>query len=256
MYHSICDEPETGHPYYWINTSPARFAEHMKYLNDNNYQVISLSETVALISGQSGSLLSPPASKRYVVLTFDDGYRDFYVHAFPILKRYGFTAEVFLPTAYTDGKRPGLRAKNHLSWDEVKELQTEGIVFGSHSVDHRLLDILTSKEIEFEITVSKETIENKTGRVVDAFSYPYRFAEHKPSFVNRLQHILEKAGYKHCVTTKIGLTTLPTGFFLTRLPISTGDDIRLFTAKLDGYYDWARLPQRFLKYSRKTEVRD
>ena len=49
MYHSISDEPETGHPYYWINTSPARFTEHMKFLHDNNYEVISLSKAIELI---------------------------------------------------------------------------------------------------------------------------------------------------------------------------------------------------------------
>jgi hypothetical protein len=50
MYHSISDEPEHGHPYFWINTSPARFAEHMKFLQDNGYKVISLSEAVELIT--------------------------------------------------------------------------------------------------------------------------------------------------------------------------------------------------------------
>jgi hypothetical protein len=49
MYHSISDDPETGHPYYWINTKPALFAEHMKFLHDNNYQVIPLSTAVGMI---------------------------------------------------------------------------------------------------------------------------------------------------------------------------------------------------------------
>ena len=53
MYHSISDEPETGHPYFWINTTPALFARHMQYLADCNYQVIPLSTAVAMIRGFS-----------------------------------------------------------------------------------------------------------------------------------------------------------------------------------------------------------
>jgi peptidoglycan/xylan/chitin deacetylase (PgdA/CDA1 family) len=121
MYHSISDERETGHPYYWINTSPALFAKHIKFLHDNGYQVISLSAAVDLIKqnsessfvkSNSGSVLlnqrikessnkldcsSQPISNQsidnstnkpvnYVVLTFDDGYRDFYTSAFEVLK--------------------------------------------------------------------------------------------------------------------------------------------------------------------------
>jgi len=53
MYHSISDEPETGHPYYWINTSPALFAEHMKFLHDHDYRVIPLSAAVDMIRENS-----------------------------------------------------------------------------------------------------------------------------------------------------------------------------------------------------------
>jgi hypothetical protein len=54
MYHSVSDDPETGHPYYWINTSPKRFAEQMRFLAENNYKVILFSEAVKLISSQEG----------------------------------------------------------------------------------------------------------------------------------------------------------------------------------------------------------
>ena len=214
MYHSISDEAEKGHPYYWINTSPARFAEHMKFLHDNNYEVISLSAAVDQIrsgsassshhstipSFQSSGSPSPasslhhstipsfhhsrspssgshssnhpiiqssnhakyvasssnhpitqsPNQPKYVVLTFDDGYRDFYTEAFPVLRSYGFTATVFLPTAYIDGKRPGLRDKEHLTWDHARELSAAGISFGSHTVNHPELRELGWSEIEFE----------------------------------------------------------------------------------------------------------
>ena len=147
MYHSISEERETGHPYYWINTSPDIFAEQMKCLHDNDYQVISLSDAVELIKNHdcvSGSPAADPTEHesrqpsplRPVVLTFDDAYLDFYTHAFPVLRRYGFTATLFLPTAYVDGRRPGIRGREHLTWEQAHELWSDTITFGSHTVNH------------------------------------------------------------------------------------------------------------------------
>jgi peptidoglycan/xylan/chitin deacetylase (PgdA/CDA1 family) len=174
MYHSISDEPETGHPYYWINTSPARFAEHMKFLQDYGYQVISLNQAVEILNSQpatcnqqlttfmsesTNKLNIPNKLSKLLVLTFDDGYRDFYTQAFPILEKYAFTATVFLPTAYIDGKQPGLRGKAHLRWSDVRKLAEQGINFGSHTVNHPRLHDLNFDEIEYEITQSKKEIE-------------------------------------------------------------------------------------------------
>jgi peptidoglycan/xylan/chitin deacetylase (PgdA/CDA1 family) len=178
MYHSISDETETGQPYYWINTSPALFAQHMQYLADHDYQVIPLSTAVQMIrensklqtpnsnrvpsqsaSKQSTNNPSPLAHQRQVVLTFDDGYADFYTHAFPILKQYGFTATVFLPTAFIGNGEQGLRGKPHLTWEQVRELQAAGLTFGSHTVNHPQLYDLNREEMELELRHSKETIE-------------------------------------------------------------------------------------------------
>ena len=64
MYHSISSTPETGHPYYWINTKPALFAEHMKFLHDNDYQVIPLSTAVEMIrAGNPKSQILNPKSE-------------------------------------------------------------------------------------------------------------------------------------------------------------------------------------------------
>ena len=83
MYHSISNKPEPNvHPYFRINTPPVLFAEHMKFLHDNGYQVISLSTAVDLIKKASNCSSSCPLCSmlRKVVLTFDDGFKDFKWH--------------------------------------------------------------------------------------------------------------------------------------------------------------------------------
>ena len=149
-------------------------------------------------------------SHRYVVLTFDDGYRDFYTYAFPVLQQYGYTGTVFLPTGYIDGKRPGLRGKEHLSWDEVGELVAHGITFGSHTVNHSQLNKLSWKEIEFELKASKEGIETHINKLVkkpptsNVFCYPYKFPMQDKPFVSNLLNLIFRLGYDSAVTTLIG----------------------------------------------------
>jgi len=254
MYHSISDEPEKGHPYFWINTFPKRFAEHMKFLYENNYKVINLSEAARLIEHvpmQPNKLNKPKKlykQRKYVVLTFDDGYRDFYTHAFPGLREYGFSATVFLPTSFIDNRRePGLKGKEHLSWSEIVELEREGVAFGSHTVTHSQLRFLRNDEIEREVKQSKDIIEDKIGEPVDSFSYPFAFPEDR-EFKKYLGETLEKFGYKNGVSTRIG--TVKNGedrFFLKRIPINTLDDIVFLKAKLQGSYDWLYEPQCFFK---------
>jgi peptidoglycan/xylan/chitin deacetylase (PgdA/CDA1 family) len=275
MYHSISDDPEDGiQSYYKINTSPKRFTDHMKYLYDNNYKVIDLPQAVRLIESPSsdngirderGQAVveslhpTPPTlnANKYVVLTFDDGYRDFYTRAFRLLKKYDFSATVFLPTSFIDsGRKPGLKEKEHLSWEEVGELQKEGIIFGSHTVTHPQLRLLAKNEIEYEVKKSKEVIEDRITQPVDSFSYPYAFPQEDGGFKKNMRNLLERCGYKQGVTTIIGRSRKGDNcFLLKRLPLSSDDDLRLFKAKLEGGYDWLINPQRFYKFLYKIKDR-
>src|ERR1700731_4293170 len=94
MYHSIADEDEVGvRPYYRTATTPAVFAAQMGSLHQAGFSVIGLGEAVRRCS-------EPDALNRSVVITFDDGFRNFYTNAFTVLNRYGFTTTMFLPTAH------------------------------------------------------------------------------------------------------------------------------------------------------------
>jgi peptidoglycan/xylan/chitin deacetylase (PgdA/CDA1 family) len=266
MYHSISDDRETGHPYYWINTSPVLFARHMQYLHDNGYAVISLSTAVKMINEGSrvqgpGSGLTnqpinvstnnPSTPTRCVVLTFDDGFKDFHTHAFPVLKRHGFTATVFLPTDYIDGTKPGLRGKQHLTWDQVRELAAAGITFGSHTCSHPRLHDLGREEIERELSASKQAIQIHLRQPVvgsepigepvsvDSFCCPYKFPEQDTGFVATLREALTSSGYSCCLSTRIGTVhSTDDVFALRRIPLNSADDVSFFSAKLSGAYDW------------------
>ena len=264
MYLSISDEPESGHPYFWLNTSSGRFAGHMKYLHENNYGVISLEEAVGIITRNSQpptlshSLItrnSQLETRNPIVLTFDDGYRDFYTHAFPVLKQFGFTATVFLPTDYIGNGRPGIRGKQHLSWEEVRELHAQGITFGSHTCSHPQLRDVGRDVLKDELARSHSVIETEAG-ACDGFCYPYKFPEQDGHFVTVLTDSIQSAGYDYCVSTRIGTTNTASDIFsLKRIPVNSGDDVPLFAAKLRGGYDWLAILQTETKRLRRPASR-
>jgi len=233
MYHSIADEDEAGvHPYYRTTTSPSVFARHMKHLSDHGYSTVNVAEAVQLL--QNGS-----PQKKCAVITFDDGYADFYRHAFPTLSLYHFSATVFVPTAYVGAQPIRFKGKDCLTWNEIRELRNHGIYFGSHTVTHPQLSSLDVSAVKSEIVNSKQALEENMGERVDCFAYPYAFPEEKASFVRMLRDTLMDAGYQQGVSTRIG-TARPREdcYFLPRLPMNSLDDMALFEAKLQGGYDW------------------
>ncbi len=246
MYHSISeDNVRRAHPYYETVTFPRVFAEHMRFLHKNKYSAINLSDVVRYVG--SGEL---PAQNS-VVITFDDGFRDFYTHAFPILRQYGFTATVFLPTLHVDDRRRQFKDKDCLTWNEVRDLHGAGVRFGSHTVTHPQLSSMKREEIEYQIRFSKDTIEEQIGDSIQSFSYPFAFPEQDGEFKEKLRDALEKHGYQNGVSTIIGTVGISDDrFFLKRLPMNSYDDIRLFRAKLEGGYDWLHRVQYASKWAK------
>lgn len=234
MYHSISNSRQEGiHPYYETTTSPQVFAEHMKFLHENGYQVINLHDVKEYLTNRINK------DRKAVVITFDDGFRDFYTEAFPILQKYGFTATMFLPTQFINNERSKFKDKECLSWNEVRELHRQGLTFGSHTVTHPQLNSLKPNDIEYELRHSKETIEDKIGEPIESFSYPFAFPEVDRKLKTFLRDVLHKRSYKYGVTTRIGTTTKnDDAFFLKRIPVNSLDDMVLLKAKIEGGYDW------------------
>lgn len=249
MYHSISDDAEPGvRPYYRVCTSPRRFRRQMQLLKDNGYRGVTLSE--GLKSKSEIGNIKP------VVLTFDDGFHDFYNDAWPILQEFGFAATMYLPTAFIGGlsshslpvTRHSFRGKECLTWAEAKELHRAGIEFGSHTVHHPELVDLLWPDIQSEIADSKCRIEDQLGVLVKALAYPYAFPQINRDFVGRFKDLLVANGYDTCVTTQIGRHRPgDDALQIKRLPVNSGDDDKLLLAKLAGDYDWLALPQTVIK---------
>jgi peptidoglycan/xylan/chitin deacetylase (PgdA/CDA1 family) len=267
MYHSIADDVDNGvHPYFRTVTRAARFAEQVEFLRQRGYQGVTLANAACqlrragMTSGAVPTSDHKPAHKlaqtpvqktvqKPVVLSFDDGFRDFYTTAFPILQRAGFSATVFVSTDFIG--KAFLTGRMCLDAHELRELRAHGMEVGSHSASHRHLVELPVVELAQELNTSKEVLQDITDHGVVSFSYPYRFPQQNRPFTRVLADLLEKAGYKNGVTTTLGRACAEDDvLFLPRLPVNDCDDIPLFNAKLNGHYDWLRSGQNLRKNSR------
>ncbi|UCG08961.1 MAG: polysaccharide deacetylase family protein, partial [Desulfobacterales bacterium] len=143
MYHSLSrTKMKVGHPYYEIATAPHIFEAHMKFIHQNDYQVIDLGDILEYFAGNFKLTQKP------IVISFDDGFKDFYTEAFPILRQYGFPASMFLPTRFIGNNGLTFNGKECLSWDIVRDLNGNGITFGSHTMNHLELYRMQEDEID------------------------------------------------------------------------------------------------------------
>jgi len=243
MYHSISEDSEASiAPYYRTCTTPAVFADHMALLKTEGYKAMGLCEGLKTHHPEDWG-----RKRKKVILTFDDGFRDFFTTAFPILQQHGFGATVFLPTAYIGNTSIPFKGRPCMTWSEARALSQSGIEFGSHTHSHPVLHKLHVPQIRSELEISRTTIKNQLG-VASSFSYPYAFPSADHNFTIHFSKLLQEAGYDFGVTTRIGRTS-PTDspFTLKRLPINSGDDSVFFRTKLAGDYDWMALPQALVK---------
>jgi peptidoglycan/xylan/chitin deacetylase (PgdA/CDA1 family) len=144
------------------------FTEQMKYLKTHGFRVVSVAEFVEWLQ------LRRQLPKKTVVLTFDDGYRSFREHAYPVLKELRFTATLFVYTDYVGAGR------NALNWEDLKSLVAEGFDVQAHSKSHGDLrrgdhesEAQYGRRMHAELVEPPRVLAKGVGRAVSFLAYPY-----------------------------------------------------------------------------------
>jgi peptidoglycan/xylan/chitin deacetylase (PgdA/CDA1 family) len=179
-YHHIGDGPE------WYNVSAADFEHQLVYLRESGYVAVSV---VQLADGLEGRTQLPP---RPIVITFDDGYEDNFLAAFPILERQGMRGTFFVVT----GK---MGNADYMSWNQAREMNARGMELGSHTVNHYTLNEINLRELERELLTSRVMLENNLPASAPIFANP--FGETAPAVVE----LLERTGYRAACSSVVGV---------------------------------------------------
>jgi peptidoglycan/xylan/chitin deacetylase (PgdA/CDA1 family) len=172
----------------------SKFELQMRYLKENGYHVIAAEELLAFMAYRQG------LPKKSVLITMDDGYRSAYDIAYPVLKKHGFTATLFIYTNFV-----GV-SKMAITWDQLKEMQAAGFTIGSHTIYHS--DLTKPKEgeteqefiarVKEELQGSKKIIDQKLGQNTYFLAYPFGYYD------QRSIQMAREAGYKIAMSVKRG----------------------------------------------------
>jgi len=184
MYHQIATTTPEEDPLR-LAVPPERFEAQMRYLHERRTETITLNDVRDAIENDSN------VDRNCVVITFDDGYFDNYTNGFPILRKYAFSATIFLVSDFV-GKRTSWGTggqKLLMDWSHIREMSKSGICFQSHTCTHPDLTVLTDESVVRELLGSQKTIEDALGVPVCHLTYPYgRYNE-------RIMQLAKDTGY-------------------------------------------------------------
>lgn len=224
MYHMVSEANDPNESRYCC--PPRKFKKQMAYLKTAGYRVIGLDE---LVNNLSKDDLIPQKS---VVITLDDGYRDNWENAFPILQEYGFPATVFVISkllGYTNEwmRKDGYQIRELLSWSELKEMVANGITIGAHTETHPSLTEIDIGSAKQEILGAKKELEDGLARPIHFFAYPYG------NLNDSVKKVVEESGYKSACSTVSGFNRKDVDpYALRRLDVYGTDSIFQFALKL------------------------
>jgi peptidoglycan/xylan/chitin deacetylase (PgdA/CDA1 family) len=143
--------------------------------------------------------------KRSFAITFDDAFLDFATAAWPILGKYGFGAEVFVPTGYVGGTAAWDLGHGPpaplLTWSQIKQLSLEGVSFGSHGCWHKSFDSLDCSTLKGELRDSRVRLEDELGTKIDTLAYPHGV------HTTKVRRLTAELGYSFGLTVELGACT-------------------------------------------------
>lgn len=214
MYHSIADDASAKFKPFTV--APALFAEHMAYLHQQDYTPITATQFIQARSQGGSGLPEKP-----LLLTFDDGFADFFTAALPILTRHGFVATLYIATSYVNATsrwlhREGEATRAMLTWDQIRIISSYGIECGGHSHTHPQLDVLPLEMARHEIVHSKKLLEEQLGQDVTSISYPFGY------YSAVTQQLAREAGYTSACAVDYAMSSQESNpFALPRLFVNS-----------------------------------
>ncbi len=216
---------------------PDEFEKQLVYLK-KYYHVISLKTFVdALKNGFDR--LPVKHGRRFVVITFDDGFKDNYTNAFPLLKKYQVPATFYVSTGFIENLQmqsdayPNMGRHAFMNWSEINEMAESSLVeIGAHTVSHpRLTDVSIEEAIE-QIRISKNVLEEKIGKSVRTFAYPFGMTT---DFSDKIISIVKQIGFESAPTAVHGFNDTSTDPFEIKR-IVAGFDLPKFIVRLCVLY--------------------
>lgn len=204
MYHYLSDPPPGADRYRRdLSTSPAQFEQHLAYLREQGYQAVTLYDLLYHLTQGT------PLPEKPVVITFDDGYRDNYSNAFPLLRQYGFNATFFVLTEVTNQGEA-----EYMTWDQLREMAAAGMDIECHARVHENLPENDDARLVWQVLGCREAIEGELGQRPRFVAYP------SGHFDDRVMAFFASDNYWGGVTTQQGsLHSSDTLFEIKRLRI-------------------------------------
>lgn len=246
MYHRVIkDESEKGVHGTYVTVE--QFEEQMKYLKKKGYETVTFKD---LLNNRYKQRFDK--DKKWIMLTFDDGYKDNYENAFPILKKYQFKGIIYVLDGIEYNKwdvdNPGNPEKRFtlMNQEELLEMQNYGIEFGGHTSTHPRLAELSTEQVKSEIINSKSNIEKIIGKELLSFAYPYG------SLNEEVKRIPQEAGYKFAVATDSGSIVFSDDLFeIRRIGIFPTNNLFNFKRKVSGKYNFIKVKREEKSYGKK-----
>ncbi len=223
MYHRVAPTGAEHTARYRV--TPAALIKQMQFLRRKGFYSVTLEQW------HTARITRTPLKGRAIIITFDDGYRDFAEHAWPILRLHGFGALVFLVSDCI-GKSNEWDAHYGeelplMGWDEIRDLTRRGVQFGAHSATHPSMTALTAEQIVVEAARCRSIIQRKLGVSVYAFAYPY--GDEDPA----VHHLVEGCGFRFGLSCRPGRSTFDDDpLALRRIEIAGDDSIETFAGKI------------------------
>jgi len=233
-YHSISDSLNSillqNDIYKHLSVPAAVFEKQLMFLQKHNYTFLRFSDLRNIREGKQAM------PNRPVLLYFDDGYKDNYLNAYPILKKHGIPATLFVATDCIDKKRllwdsalDPARANIFLSWDDIRAMQ-DVFDIGTHTASHRKLTTLKPDEVKEEFEMSRKRIYEMTGKRVVALSYP------KSRWTLETRRCAQEAGFEFILAHGRGFRHSADFRYLEKIPVGPADSMMQFRVKLGIYY--------------------